>query len=541
MKMLPSRFWFLILFQAFFQLSSSMNILKPLNGLKVAQLHKKYSLICHWGPGSVLEWKDSDGKSIDIKYNCKSSGKRTTKLFKDAIVSCNHSTKTSILEIKNITKTHNGTSITCITDQNEEEFQLKVSDQTPYLIMSLSKTEIYNGQNVDVRCHWNLKNQEMKVKLMCGEKNISRQGSVFLNLNMTKEWNKKYCLCEGFHYGNRIVTYAPINVYYAPQISVNNLTVVAGMMAVMNCSVTDGNPENFSYIEWHHIFKNVLLEKRQPSNEDGSLVIPNVTWQDAGIWVCFVTNGKGNSSSYGTLSIAGPPILQASSPNVEAISGTSKKLEVYLFPVYENIVITWMHNGQKISKGTPGKALSSWQQKIKGQEVYISGLTVSLALNDLQESDSGNYSVSAFTKHGKSFYTFELKISSRTDMTLVIVGIICGTLAVIIFIIFISCCFFCSQQQKHHSSIIDTPMSTPRTRIFSIPKKVSLDYPTSDLELDIYEEIDDWNSHDLKKKEDGYLNPAMIRYAGDPVKSTRMMESQPKNEISNFKYANHLT
>lgn len=126
-------------------------------------------------------------------------------------------------------------------------------------------------------------------------------------------------------------------------------------------------------------------------------------------------------------------------------------------------------------------------------------------------------------------------------MTLVIVGIICGTLAVIIFIIFISCCFFCSQQQKHHSSIIDTPMSTPRTRIFSIPKKVSLDYPTSDLELDIYEEIDDWNSHDLKKKEDGYLNPAMIRYAGDPVKSTRMMESQPKNEISNFKYANHLT
>lgn len=69
-----------------------------------------------------------------------------------------------------------------------------------------------------------------------------------------------------------------------------------------------------------------------------------------------------------------------------------------------------MHNGQKISKGTPGKASSSWQQKIKGQEVYISGLTVSLALNDLQERDSGNYSVSAFTKQGKSFYTFELKI-----------------------------------------------------------------------------------------------------------------------------------
>lgn len=313
------------------------------------------------------------------------------------------------------------------------------------------------------------------------------------------------------------------------------------MMAVMNCSVTDGNPENFSYIEWHHVFKNVLLEKRQPSNEDGSLVIPSVTWQDAGTWVCFVTNGKSNSSNYGTLTIAGPPILQASSPNVEAISGTSKKLEVYLFPVYENLAITWMHNGQKISKGTPGKASSSWQQKIKGQEVYISGLTVSLALNDLQERDSGNYSVSAFTKQGKSFYTFELKISSRTDMTLIIVGIICGTLAVITFIVFISCCYFCSQQQKHHSSIIDTPMSTPRTRIFSIPKKVSLDSPTSDLELDIYEEIDDWNSHDLKKKEDGYLNPAMVRYAGDPVKGTRMMESKPKNEIPNFKHFTHLT
>lgn len=412
-----------------------MNILKPLNGLKVAQLHKKYSLICHWGPGSTLEWKDSDGKYIDIKYNCKSSGKKTTTLFKDAIVSCNHSTKTSILEIRNITKTHNGTSVKCITDQNEEEFQIKVSDQTLYLIMSLSKAEIYNGQNVNVRCRWNLENQEMKVKLKCGEKNISGQGSAFLNLNMTKEWNKKHCLCEGFHYGNHIVTYEPINVYYAPQIYVNNLTVAAGMMAVMNCSVTDGNPENFSYIEWHHVFKNVLLEKRQPSNEDGSLVIPSVTWQDAGTWVCFVTNGKSNSSNYGTLTIA----------------------------------------------------------------------------------------------------------ASRTDMTLIIVGIICGTLAVITFIVFISCCYFCSQQQKHHSSIIDTPMSTPRTRIFSIPKKVSLDSPTSDLELDIYEEIDDWNSHDLKKKEDGYLNPAMVRYAGDPVKGTRMMESKPKNEIPNFKHFTHLT
>lgn len=394
-----------------------------------AKLNQNYSLICDFGPRGDVEWMDSAGKFIDIRFNCHPTGSKTTTIFSNAVTHCNNSAKTSTLTIINVTKDLNGTKVKCISNSKEEEFQIKI--------------------------------------------------------------------------------------HAAAQVSVSNVTAAAGRAVILNCSVSGGYPETYSYLEWHHFFMGVLVEKRRPSTEDGSLMLPNTTWQDEGKWFCFASNGGYNQSNYGYLTITGPPFLQASNQIVEADPGTSKKFEVQIFPPYDSIDIIWKHNGHKISKGTPRKLFTSWETQIKGHEMYLNGIIASLTLNDIQEKDAGRYSVKVSTRNGNSLYDFQIKILpvEKSKMTVITIGLICGMSAIFLMCIIIGCVYFCHRRDKYHSTLIDQAMSTPRTRIFSIPKKDAFDSPTSNLELEIYEEIKDYNYDDYLKKEDEYLNPAIIRYS----------------------------
>ncbi|KAG8249764.1 Hemicentin-1 [Homalodisca vitripennis] len=116
------------------------------------------------------------------------------------------------------------------------------------------------------------------------------------------------------------------------------------------CPVLEGNPSPSR--QWYK--DGVLLE--EASNSDGSLLLSNVTTEDAGQYQCVVSNVGGQDSISTTLNILVPPRILSEGGDMKAVEGSSLSLPCVTTgqPLPS---VSWIWHGRRFQSEQEGSSL----------------------------------------------------------------------------------------------------------------------------------------------------------------------------------------
>ncbi|XP_071142238.1 cell adhesion molecule 3-like [Mytilus edulis] len=204
----------------------------------------------------------------------------------------------------------------------------------------------------------------------------------------------------------------PIEVQFAPNIFVNNVTFnQLENFRVISCNAS-GNPTKYTYYQWNHTSSNGKLIREMKGNRKGKLELPSSytddSYQDNGIYVCKAGNGIQDKdgiieqTGYGFVTINAQPVFM---PNIKDVNKSTMHgeigrtveltVKVYSIPKYKSV--TWFRGINKELQIIPSQkySLSETAAIVKGffydTEIDLDGFILTLKVNNLTTDDFTTY------------------------------------------------------------------------------------------------------------------------------------------------------
>ncbi|XP_063417532.1 hemicentin-2-like [Mytilus trossulus] len=322
---------------------------------------------------------------------------------------------------------------------------------TPVLSANGSKEiQHFEGQSLYVTCDQssNPPSSEPKwwhVDVMSIKRLFSNSRILYINV-ITRRDTGIY-ICEAANTIGTGSTNISINVLYPPTVRIdyNNYTENENRRELL--CVANGNPDKYTFSQWDQKSQFGEHIRFIDGYTNGSLVLPATptkSYQDAGFYVCTVSNGvpdthgQVNQSTDAFLSVQGKPVFIEGNKKIFygiVNEPTYIRLEVYSVPKVTDIQLKDINgvivNRQRDAVITDESALLRF--KFHNTLVKVNGYQLKIHFSTFSQRDVGKYALDISNRYGKDTTNFTIQAASREEGMFTIFAVISS--AAVVFII----------------------------------------------------------------------------------------------------------